>query len=157
MAKRRKLYKRILVGVDFSDGSRCALEQALATARLHGAEVEAVYVAESFEPALPFLKANLRAVDRLQRAERKRASHELATFVAEIDDAVETRVLFGVPHRALLEHAAKTRADLVVVSNRGNYFTERFGIGTTAEKVVRDSRIPVLLVPAPAQPSRKSR
>lgn len=155
MATRRKLYKRILVGIDFSDGSRCALDQALATARLHDADLEVVYVAEPFRPALPFLAANRRAVERLQREERTRATLELAAFVGDAGKEAKTSVLFGVPDQALLEHARRIRADLIVLSNRGNSFAQRIGIGTTAEHVVRDSRIPVLLIPAPRSRRKK--
>ena len=157
MAARRKLYKRILVAIDFSEGSRRALEQAVATARLHDAEVEAVYVAEQFQPSLPFLKSNREAVGRLQRRERKRASGELDAFVADAGGPVKTRVLFGIPDRTLLEHARRRRADLMVLSNRGNRLAQRLGIGTVAEHVIRDAKIPVLLVPGPARARGKSR
>lgn len=155
MTARRKLYKRILVGIDFSAGSRLGLDHAVATARLHGAELEAVYVAERFQPALPFLAANRRAVERLQQEERTRATQELEAFVGDAAEIVETQVLFGVPDRALLERARRTRADLIVLSNRGNSFAKRLGIGTTAEHVVRDSPIPVLLIPV--RPKRRKK
>jgi nucleotide-binding universal stress UspA family protein len=149
-------YRRVLVGVDFSPASRVALAHALHVAEHQRASVEVVHVVESFEPALPFLEANRRAVARMKQQEVSRAGSRLARFVgARHPVPVTTRVLSGKPDVAILERARRSRADLIVLSNRGRGLAEQLLIGTTAERVVRKGRLPVLLVPAPARSHRR--
>jgi nucleotide-binding universal stress UspA family protein len=73
--------------------------------------------------------------------------------------SLATRILVGEPrlqpHDSILEHARRIRADLIVLGNRGQNVTERLLLGSTADRVLRMSPVPVLLVPGPA--SRGSR
>jgi nucleotide-binding universal stress UspA family protein len=50
--------------------------------------------------------------------------------------------------------AAEIRADLVVIGTHGRSMLERALLGSVAERVIRTSRIPIVVVPAPAPASR---
>jgi nucleotide-binding universal stress UspA family protein len=64
---------------------------------------------------------------------------------------VESLVAEGFDvHREILEQAARLRANLVVMGTHGRSGFERLFLGSTAEKVLRKARIPVMTVPPKA-------
>ncbi len=73
--------------------------------------------------------------------------------------AVKTRthVLTGAPDVALLAHAHRCKADLLVLANRGRGAVKDLLIGSTADRVLRETDIPVLLVSVPRPRKRKAR
>lgn len=159
MARARR-YGRILTGIDFSAPSRVALKEAAALAGQLGAKLDVLHVAPQLVPTLPMVAASRALVAREQKAQVDSASKRLARWVAGLGGlALETHVLVGEPrlqpHDSILDHARRVRADLIVLGNRGQNVTERLLLGSTADRVLRLSPIPVLLVPGRA--SRVSR
>lgn len=144
-----RFLKTVLVGTDFSVCSARALAHAVSLAASQGARVHLVHVlAEPVQPldvvgALPYVDARTRkdweaaASERLAReakaAERRgiRATHE---------------VLWGRPSDAIVERAEALKASLVVIGTHGRSAIEQFLLGSTAERVVRRSTVPVLTV-----------
>lgn len=58
----------------------------------------------------------------------------------------ETRVLYGRPDRALVDHARETNAELIVVGARGHGVTERL-FGSVTSRLVGGYGIPVFVGP----------
>ena len=141
-------YETILVGVDFSRSSRTALDHAAALARDLGATLEVVHVVPRMRPSVPFSEANRRRVAALQRTAVADARKKLDTWVSRLRNVkARARVVRGLPHEALLAQAKRAKADLIVVGERGQNLAERLLIGSTAERVARKARRPVLLIP----------
>src|SRR5687768_14281438 len=63
---------------------------------------------------------------------------------------VATEVVRGVPHHEILKFAQGTNADLIVINLQSKGLLERALLGSTAERVIRSARIPVLAIPGPA-------
>ena len=115
--------RRILAGVDGSDGSRRALGWAIDEAALHGAAVDAVTVWHDpyggdmeFEYQLPYFR-------RDERAMFEHARQQLARTIAETVAGhpavpVSPHVLEGDPAQELCSRSAD--ADLLVVGSRGH-------------------------------------
>lgn len=143
----RLAYRTILVATDFSDPAHAALERGLDLARRLGAKVELVYVTPKLEPAVPFHRRNRRVVAELQ-AQQKQAAEEALAQLARVDGVkVRPRVLVGRPSEAILAHAKRIRADLVVLAKHGHTLTQRLLIGSVTERVLREASLPVLVVP----------
>lgn len=143
-------YRRILVGVDFSKPSEAAYRHGLALAKASGATIEVVHVAAELHAALPFSPENRAVVAQLQKDEIAAAAARLARLTAGVrKPRVATRVMVGDPAEKLIARARSTKADVIVVANRGQRMVEKLLLGSTAERVLRRSRRPVLLVPAP--------
>lgn len=53
----------------------------------------------------------------------------------------------GVPYEVIPDMADKLSADLIVINLHGEHRRERPLLGTTAERVVRTSHVPVLSIP----------
>jgi nucleotide-binding universal stress UspA family protein len=64
---------------------------------------------------------------------------------------IEYRVLKGVPSEEILKFADEQGADLLIIGTHSRKGLERIIFGSTAEKVVRHARCPVLTVGAPAE------
>jgi nucleotide-binding universal stress UspA family protein len=147
--------KRILCPVDFSEFSRRALDHALGVARCYEATVTALHVVApvsaiatnpfSFGVETPPPPMVLPQVDRaaiaahLQRLadEEQVPGVTVETVVAEAPDV----------YREILVQADRLHADLVVMGTHGRSGFERLFLGSTAEKILRKARCPVMTVP----------
>lgn len=145
---RSKPYSLILVAVDFSKPSVAALRHAIDLARSVGARVELVNVVAHLDPSVPFSKTNTEIVRRLQKEQVAEARQQLEGLIPRAKTPeVRARVLTGKPSRKIIDHARRVGADLIVLASRGHDIVEKALLGSTAERVLRGTNKPVLLVP----------
>ena len=137
--------RRILVGVDFSECSRAALNLA-ARFTLHTGS--GLYVLHVLDPTL--IKA-AGATDL-----RAEAAEELRRFVGATPPAAachpETFVICGSPGTVLCDIAAREQADILVVGAHGLCGTPRWLFGANTERALRRARMSVLVVPSGWRP-----
>lgn len=62
---------------------------------------------------------------------------------------VETQIRRGAPSREILRAALDWRCDVIAMTTRANRGLKRLVLGSVAEEVLRNSRLPVLLVAPP--------
>jgi nucleotide-binding universal stress UspA family protein len=138
--------RRVIVGVDGSDGSRAALRWAAAEARQWDVPLVAVWAWE-FSPLIVATEAPTE-IDELSRAVATRL-HE--TLVAELGeggaDGVEPLIVEDAPVQAILD--AATPDDLIVVGSRGLGGLKGLVLGSVSRQVVHDSPCPVTVVHPP--------
>jgi nucleotide-binding universal stress UspA family protein len=145
-------FKKILVPVDFSVGSRQALDLAATMARAFNASVEVFHV---WQPP-PLVNAPLMFVPEsgappqaLEDVARRLATAELKTLVDRLRSAgvsdVQSRVVIGNPAHEILAQAA-CGFDLVVMGTHGRTGLAHAILGSVAEKVVRRASCPVMTV-----------
>lgn len=60
--------------------------------------------------------------------------------------AFKARVLVGQVAESLVQHAKKTRCDLIFIGTRGRTAAANLLLGSTATKVLHIAKVPVLLV-----------
>lgn len=140
-------FGRILVGLDFSPASRHALE--VARARFPGAQVRLAHVTDARATASLDLGGGLvptapspGLLGTLEQADEER----LRALLQAGEDA---QVLVGDPVAGVLEAARAWGADLIVVGTHARGAVEYFFLGSTAEKLVARSPVPVLTVRLP--------
>ncbi len=122
----------IICGTDLSARSAAALEVARALASLRGeTEVILVHVAEDE-----------------QKAEAARGALDAQASV-EGGVAVRAELAIGAPDESLLSFAETEGTDLIVIAASSQPAT-LIKLGSTAEKVIVHSRVPVLVVRDPA-------
>lgn len=134
---------KILVPVDFSECSKKALEYALPLAEQFGAELTLLYVTPS-SPPVPEL-GPLELVD-LEDAVKALKELQASASTALHSHSVQRLVRTGEPHAEIIRVAAEQGMDLIVLSTHGRTGLSRMLLGSTAEKVVRHARCPVLVV-----------
>ncbi|MFC7079015.1 universal stress protein [Halorussus caseinilyticus] len=140
------MYDSILVPIDGSEQSSRALEHAVGHADTYDAAVHLVFVVD-----VASVPAEVDAAPVEEKLDRYGES--VTDGAAErVEDAgvsrVETSVVPGVPHRAILDYAAAHDVDLVVMGTHGRTGIDRYLLGSVTEKVVRLSEAPVLTVQA---------
>lgn len=136
------MYERILVPTDGSDTSFLAAEHAIDIAAQYGAELHALFVVEQSGPAGHWDVA----VER-QESAGERALDTVGGLADEAGITVEKHLRRGRPSEEIIDAAGDYGVDLVVMGTHGRTGLGRLAsAGSTTERVVRITRIPVLVV-----------
>jgi len=149
----------ILVGVDFSQPSRVALEHALDIARHTDARLVLVYVGVTPQRPdsvpdgiLPMLTEYERILKGYLAEDRRRLA-ELCARSADEGVDVSAMIVDDLPDRGICKAAAECDADLVIVGTHGRTGVKRLLLGSVAERVVRLSGHDVLVARPGARPT----
>ena len=139
------MYKRILVAVENSEADRTILRHVTDLAKLTGAELLLVHVADGWVA---------RNYDRLQLRE----SEEMKTdreYLEQLREqlsgeglTVQTLLAMGDPARELVRVTEEQHVDLIAMSTHGHRFLSDLLYGATADKVRHVVHVPVLLLKA---------
>jgi nucleotide-binding universal stress UspA family protein len=139
------VYKRILVAVEHSLADRTILTHVTALAKLTGAELLLVHVADGFA-ARNFDRLKLRESEEM-KADRADLEDLKASLMAE-GLAVNTHLALGDPAQELIRAADDGNVDLIAMSTHGHRFLSDVIHGATADRVRHLVKIPVLLLRA---------
>ena len=139
------MYKRILDAVENSDADRTILSHVSGLARLTGAEILLLHVADGWV-ARNFDRLNLRESDEMKsdRAYLDRVKSELAGQGLP----VTTHLAMGDPSNEIIRVAEEQHVDLIAMSTHGHRFLSDLIHGTTADRVRHLVTVPVLLLRA---------
>ncbi len=139
------MYRRILVAIENSPADRTILTHVSELARLTGAELLLVHVADGWA-ARNFNQLKLRESEEMKsdRAylEQVRADLEARGL------KVETRLAMGDPATELINVSEEQGVDLIAMSTHGHRFFKDLLLGATADRVRHLVKIPVLLLRA---------
>lgn len=145
-------FKSVVACIDFSPTSLVALERAATIAAHDGA---ALHVLHAFQP--PWRQLHYRAPTpeadpHFQQQYRAGLDRRLVAFAGTLGERVSSlKPTFEVAdcggHRSgIVDAAARVGADLIVLGTRGRSTLRDLLLGSTAEKVLRESRCSVLAV-----------
>jgi nucleotide-binding universal stress UspA family protein len=135
----------LLVALDFSPSSRRALELCLTWRP--GAEITALHVVDSEFAARVQANGLGASADVIARL-RARADEEFAWLTEEKGAAFSPMVVEGIPFVEIVRIASDLEVDLIVMGmHRATSRLDQLFFGSTAERVLRTSRAPVLCVP----------
>ncbi|MFB6283771.1 MAG: universal stress protein [Halobacteria archaeon] len=140
------MYDKILVPTDGSEGTRKAVNHALAIAEKFGSELNVVYVINTSAYSTLPAEANWESVTSALRKEGRAATSGIIEEAEGRGVDVEKSIKEGVPHREILEYVDEEDIDLVVMGTHGKTGLDRFLLGSVTEKVVRSCHQPVLTV-----------
>ena len=139
----------ILVPIDFSPCSVNALRVALGLAAPDG-DLTLLHVIDQhfIEDAVA---AGLGTSDDIRERLRQQGESNFASVLEDVDTGgvdVEKMIVVGVPFVEILKIARDLDLPMIVMGVRGRSTPpEELLFGSTAEKVLRGSRVPVLCVP----------
>ena len=140
-------WRRVVVGVDGSEGSSRALRWASAEAREHGAELNVV---TTYPAPSPRLATEAGSAPWLERTDwRGRAEAALETTVRDTlgDDsnvAVKLSLVEGSSAKTLIDLSAD--ADLLVVGSRGHGGFVGLLLGSVSQHVIAHAHCAVVVV-----------
>ncbi|NBW36878.1 MAG: universal stress protein [Cytophagia bacterium] len=141
--------KTILVPCDFSKQAVNAFRFALDIARQSGGEVHLTHVIELPVMHDSVLMPVMSFEEVLLKELKDKSQVEFAKLVkkyAEPKDKVKTATQFGAPSRMILSYIEENKIDLVLMGTKGATGVKEFVIGSNAEKVVRNSPVPVIAI-----------
>lgn len=139
-------FKHLLVPTDFGEAAGRALDIAIDMALKWDSALTLVHTYEI--PGYAYPGAMSVAVDLLtpvRNAAQARLDKELAELRTRVPRA-NAMLCVGVPWQEIERAIRETHADLVVMGTHGRHGLDRVLIGSVAEKVVRQSPVPVLTV-----------
>lgn len=139
-------YRRILVGLDGSDASRHALEEALKFAK----ETQAEVIAISVIPVLKGLASALSIFGNIKENLKKthvKALEEAEDLAEDFGMKIKTILEEGKPCEKIIEAIGKFDCDLVITGRRGATSFDKILIGSTAARVLNESPVDMIIVP----------
>jgi nucleotide-binding universal stress UspA family protein len=165
------MYKRILIPLDGSKLAECAIPHALQLAKgCHTEEIFLISVTEQvrgraqalkgddpypgYDPgihsAVPSITVSFGNKDVGKKdIQAQRYLDRIAKRVEAKGIKVRTEVLFWPPAEAIAAYAERNDANIIVMSSHGRSGPSRWAHGSVTDKVLRISRVPVLMVRAP--------
>jgi len=140
---------RILCGVDFSERSSDAIKLAALIANGAAAGLTCVHARPAEAPAY-FTGSAVSELERQRRDALVKDHGAVRAFAdrAAVGAGADVRVGEGEPAAVILDAAAETGADLIVVGTRGRSGIGRLWLGSVAEAVVKQASVPVLVAPS---------
>ena len=129
--------ERILVGFDFSPCSTLALQYGIDLAASVRAELDILFVEVLHGEA--FNAASREKLEQLVEQQLRLRGHADVRVKKDVD-----RYFAAAP--AIIERAAQTDADLIIVGTHGRRGLRALMLGSVAQEIVRHADIPVLTV-----------
>jgi nucleotide-binding universal stress UspA family protein len=148
------MYNTILVPLDGSNLAECVFPHVETLVK--GAQAKKVIFARVVEPFRPPMTDYLINEDQLKKVDKENKDYA-EKYLKEIFGRVkygsgvrvETAVLQGNAAEALAEFANQNNADIIVIATHGRSGISRWVWGGVADRILRSSCVPVLMVRAP--------
>ncbi len=148
------MYQKILVPLDGSPLAECVLPHVETIARGCGAgTVVFVRVVEPFHmPSSSEVSLSAAEITRINAENKADAESYLSQLVSrtKYDSVkVQSELMTGRVADSIVDYAARNETDLIVIATHGRSGISRWVWGSVAERILRSSCVPVLMVRAP--------
>jgi len=145
------MYKKIIVPLDGSELSESVLDHVITIAT--SCQVPEVVLIRVREPLDNSVRVALDAeiaseLDQAYHDEADNYLKSIAKLLEQKDIAVKTEVLAGNPAKKIIEYSSNNDVDLIIMSTHGRSGVSRIVFGSVADKVIRQTEVPILLKPA---------
>jgi nucleotide-binding universal stress UspA family protein len=132
--------RKMVYATDLSEAAGAGLHYSIEMARTYKVDLALLHVTGLWKGSAFDSKADIRGI--LLQQLWKGVDKECCT-----DIPITAKIVDGVPHREILRFAEDAHADLIVLNVQSKGLLERAMLGSTAEHVIRSSKIPVLSIP----------
>lgn len=148
------MYQKILVPIDGSDTSKLGLEESIRLAKSTGGRLRLIHVIDDLSLALAMDGYSGHPGEWLNelRAEGARILQDAADVALQSGVIVDTKLkehFKGTVSELVIAEAQGWSADLIVIGTHGRRGLGRIVLGSSAESILRNSPIPVLLIRSP--------
>ena len=156
--------KRILYPTDLSENTRYAFGYAASLANCYGAGIMILHVLEEPSPNTLLILEAWSGQEGWEELKKRNEKHVIQEIRGRITDFCEDMrnglpecpfivddilVETGHPVERILSHINATPCDMVVMGSRGHGLFKDLVMGSTSQRVLRRSSVPVLIVPLP--------
>lgn len=140
------LYRNIVIATDGSENSRRAIFYGIEIAKLSGATVHVLYVVDTPSTISETWTAGKEMIREMMINDGKKVMSKIMKILEDSGVEAKEVLLEGHPSDGIINFAENNSMDLIVMGTLGKTGLERFLMGSVAEKVVRYSKVPVLVV-----------
>lgn len=141
-------FDKILFATDFSESSEHAFEYALSLARQFHSRLIILHVINEPVDLRGFYVPHV-SFENLEKEIEQGAQKMMAKFCnSHITDFTdyETAIVSGIPYEEILKRAESDNVSFIVLGTQGRSGIDHLLFGSTAERVVRKAKAPVLTV-----------
>lgn len=150
--------KKILIAIDYNPTAQDIVEAGYSLAKSMNAEITLLHVVADYtyyssldySPIMGFDSfSNLGMLQTNTVTELQSAAEDYLqkTKVHLGDPAIKTLVKDGDSGEAILDAAKELNADIIVMGSHSRRGLEKILMGSVAEKVLRNSKIPLFIIP----------
>jgi len=139
---------KILFATDFSENSEHAFDYAYLMARTFNARLIIIHVINEPVDLRGFYVPHI-SFEKLEKEIEEGAEKMMEKFChTRIKDFTnyETVIIAGIPYEDILKKADEENVALIVMGTQGRKGIDHFLFGSTAERVVRNAKCPVMTV-----------
>ena len=141
------MFKRILVPLDDSEGSRRALDFAVRWSQVSGGKIRLVHYidVQAFPNSLGYGDPAIQSAQRYAQSFLDEREYQLEKNGIQ----VETKLCLAIGKRlgqCISEDASAWGADLIVLGSHGRKGIGRALLGSGAEQIIREAPVPVLVI-----------
>ncbi|MCL7415781.1 MAG: universal stress protein [ANME-2 cluster archaeon] len=141
-----EIFKNIVIATDGSENSINAVEHAIEVARISKAKLFAVFVVDTGAFASIPVDMALGNMYEILKKEGDEAVKHVEDLANKVGLEIESYNVEGHPAEEIIKISENISADLIVMGTLGKSGLDRFLLGSVAEKVSRNSKIPVMVV-----------
>lgn len=142
--------KNILLPTDLSKTSLTAASFALDIAAQYNAKIHLLYVLEKTPPILAIRSIDISEEKIIKEIDEdaKSQMNEVLKKVKEINNNIEVTPVInkGLDYEEIINYSKNAGIDLIVIATHGRTGLLHTLLGSVAEKVIRYSKIPVLVI-----------
>jgi len=151
------LYEKILVPLDGSELAESVLPHVEAIARgCSVVEIVLLRVCEAPSILADYPEGKNKTWDKHVERMTTNAQQQCDLYIYDVEKSlkdkgfkVKAESRLGKPAEAIVDCANKNKVDLIVMASHGRSGVSRWAYGSVADKVLRSTCVPVLLVKAP--------
>ncbi len=143
-----KPFDKILFANDFSENSEHAFDYALTLAKQFNSRLIIIHVINEPVDLRGFYVPHI-SFEKLEKEIEEGAEKMMQKFCrtrAKDFTNYETLIVAGIPYEEILKKADEEKVSLIVLGTQGRKGIDHFLFGSTAERVVRNARSPVMTV-----------
>lgn len=158
--------RRILYATDLSENAKFAFSYAADLAYRYDAKLTILSVMESLSEQAELQIRQMMGNDSWERLKDEKQQESMETIKSRVQDfcnemeekintcnlmADDIQIRNGIPYEEILKTAGEVDADMIVMGTHGYNALQDSLIGGTARRIVKDSKIPVMVVRLPEE------
>jgi len=143
--------ENILFATDFSKNSVITFETAKSLAAVHNAKLLLLHVIKDMEDASFHYSISHLTLEQIKSNADKNIDNLFSQYIDKnIGDCVnyERITRHGQPFEEILKVGIERSVDLIIVGSHGHTGVGRVVFGSTSDRIVRRSKVPVLVIPS---------
>lgn len=146
--------KNILLPTDFSKTSLTASEYAVNLANQYDANLHILHVLEKTPPILAIRSLDLsreKIIESIDADAQSRLNECIKKIKKNGDLEIISAIRKGIDYEEIIKYSKEKKIDVIVIATHGRTGILHTLLGSVAEKVIRYSKIPVLVTTPPSK------